>query len=41
VQARELMDTMFGPLVAGMGDEYKLEVEFRRNPERVTQGVVG
>jgi hypothetical protein len=41
VQARELMNTMFGPLISNIGPEYKLEVEFRRSPERVTQGELG
>ena len=40
-QATQLMDTMFGPLVAGIGPGYQLKVGFRGAPERVTQGALG
>ena len=37
-QAAELMDTMFGPVVAGIGPGYRVEVRFGGVPARVTQG---
>ncbi|WP_246050248.1 DUF4230 domain-containing protein [Neolewinella litorea] len=40
-QAQQLMDTMFGPLVANIGPEYRLVVNFRGAPVRVTQGELG
>lgn len=40
-QAEQLMDTMFGPLVANIGPEYRLVVSFRGAPTRVTQGELG
>jgi hypothetical protein len=38
VNARDLMDTMFMPLVRNIGDDYKIEVRFRAAPTRETQG---
>ena len=40
-QATDLMDTMFGPLIANIGTNYTLVVNFRGAPERVTQGTLG
>ncbi len=40
-QARNLMDTMFGPLISNIGPQYKLVVSFRQSPTRVTQGELG
>ncbi|WP_116126531.1 DUF4230 domain-containing protein [Lewinella sp. IMCC34183] len=40
-QAQQLMDTMFGPLVANIGSDYKLVVSFRGPPMRTTQGELG
>lgn len=37
-QARELMSTMFIPVVRGIGPDFKFEVAFNRNPNRTTQG---
>jgi len=37
-QARELMSTMFLPVVRGIGADFKFEVRFDRNPNRTTQG---
>lgn len=37
-QARELMSTMFSPIVRGIGDDYQIEVRFSRAPVRETQG---
>ncbi|MTB51420.1 DUF4230 domain-containing protein [Lewinella sp. W8] len=36
--ARDLMDTMFTPLVRNIGEDYKVEVRFRAAPMRETQG---
>jgi len=41
IQARELMNTMFLPLVRGIGPEYRIEVRFRDGPVRITQGELG
>lgn len=40
-QARDLMDTMFGPLISNIGPQYKLVVSFRQSPTRTTQGELG
>lgn len=40
-QARSLMETMFTPVVRGLGDDFKIEVEFRGVGERVTEGELG
>jgi len=40
-QARELMNTMFQPVVSGIGPKYKIEVQFRASPTRTTQGDLG
>ncbi len=40
-QARNLMDTMFGPLISNIGPQYKLVVSFRQSPARTTQGELG
>ena len=40
-QAEQLMDTMFGPLVANIGPDYRLVVNFRGAPMRTTQGELG
>ncbi|MEM9525404.1 MAG: DUF4230 domain-containing protein [Bacteroidota bacterium] len=37
-QAQDLMNTMFTPLVRGIGEQYKIEVDFQRPPTRTTQG---
>lgn len=37
-QAKELMSTMFVPVVRGIGPDFKFEVQFDRNPDRSTQG---
>jgi len=39
-QAGELMNTMFLPLVRGIGDDYKIEVQFRETALRETQGTL-
>ena len=39
--ARDLMDTMFGPVVAGIGPGYTLNVDFRGPTVRETQGTLG
>ncbi|MFT7120509.1 MAG: hypothetical protein ACJAZ9_000682, partial [Neolewinella sp.] len=41
IQARELMSTMFDPVVRGVGRDYKIEVRFERMPDRGTQGQLG
>jgi hypothetical protein len=41
IQARELMNTMFQPLVRTIGDNYRIEVQFRDGVVRETQGKVG
>jgi hypothetical protein len=41
IQARELMSTMFDPVVRGVGRDYKIEVRFERMPDRGTQGKLG
>ncbi len=41
VQARDLMNTMFLPLVRNIGSDYKIEVRFQRPPIRETQGELG
>ncbi|MEO0732965.1 MAG: DUF4230 domain-containing protein, partial [Bacteroidota bacterium] len=40
-QVRDLMNTMFTPLVRQIGEQYKIEVEFTRAPSRTTQGELG
>ena len=40
VQANELMNTMFLPMVRGIGEQYKIEVQFREKPIRETQGTL-
>jgi len=40
-QARELMNTMFQPVVRGIGPKYKIEVQFQAPPTRTTQGDLG
>lgn len=37
-QAATLMETMFLPLVRKMGENYRIELEYRMPPERITQG---
>jgi hypothetical protein len=39
-QAGELMNTMFLPMVRGIGTGYKIEVQFRDGPVRETQGTL-
>lgn len=41
IQARDLMNTMFQPLVRGIGPKYRIEVKFRDGPVRTTQGELG
>jgi hypothetical protein len=41
IQARDLMNTMFQPLVRGIGSQYRIEVRFREGPVRETQGELG
>lgn len=42
IQAREMMNTMFQPLVRTIGSDYRIEVQFRGGGgERETQGKVG
>lgn len=41
IQARDLMNTMFQPLVRGIGPQYRIEVRFREGPLRTTQGELG
>ncbi|TXF87571.1 DUF4230 domain-containing protein [Neolewinella aurantiaca] len=40
VQATDLMNTMFQPMVRGIGKDYRIEVEFRQIPVRETTGVL-
>ena len=40
-QAESLMETMFLPLVRRLGDEYRIEVDYQRAPERETAGRLG
>ncbi|MGB3801419.1 MAG: DUF4230 domain-containing protein, partial [Lewinella sp.] len=40
-QAASLMDTMFGPIVSGIGGDYTLVVSFRGPTVRTTQGELG
>ncbi|MFK8164310.1 MAG: DUF4230 domain-containing protein [Lewinella sp.] len=41
IQAKDLMNTMFLPLVRNIGDDYKIEVRFLNAPLRETQGELG
>jgi hypothetical protein len=41
VQAQDLMNTMFLPLVRNIGQDYKIEVRFQNAPQRETQGELG
>ena len=41
IQARELMNTMFLPLVRTIGDDYRIEVRFSPTVSRSTQGELG
>lgn len=41
VQATDLMNTMFLPMVRGIGRDYRIEVQFREGAERETQGTIG
>lgn len=38
IQARELMNTMFQPIVRTLGDDYRIEVRYAPGGGRVTQG---
>jgi hypothetical protein len=40
-QAQELMNTMFLPMVRGIGRDYRIEVQFKQSPSRETQGTLG
>lgn len=37
-QAKELMQTMFSPVVRGIGTDFRIDVRFEQPPTRVTQG---
>lgn len=41
VQATDLMNTMFLPMVRSIGKDYKIEVQFREAALRETQGTIG
>lgn len=40
-QAEELMNTMFLPMVRGIGRDYRIKVQFKQAPSRETQGTIG
>jgi hypothetical protein len=39
-QAQELMNTMFLPMVRGIGRDYRIEVRFQQGPPRETNGTL-
>ncbi len=40
LQANDLMETMFQPMVSQLGREYRIELKYVRPPDRDTQGVL-